>query len=126
MSKDDATWLNVVYLVFGILVAYIIHQTFTLVGVQTGWSERYDLWWPYAANAGAVFFGLIGVFLLRRNQERHEYMLAAIGELRKVTWPSADDTKKMTIIVVVVVAIFGALLAAMDLVFGKAISLLLT
>ena len=43
-----------------------------------------------------------------------------------MTWPSVEDTKKMTVIVVVVCAIFAVILAAFDVVWAKLFRLLLT
>ncbi len=126
MSKDDASWLNVFYICFAVIIGYIVFKSIETVGIQTGWAERYDAWWEYMANPSAVILGGFSAYWLRAKPERHEYLLTSIGEVRKVTWPSAEDTRKMTIIVCVVVAIFGALLAVMDLAFAKVISSMLT
>jgi preprotein translocase subunit SecE len=64
-------------------------------------------------------------FYLGSNKERHEYFLAAIGELRKVTWPSMPDTRRMTLIVCVVVGIFAVILAIFDFVWAKMLGLLI-
>jgi len=41
-----------------------------------------------------------------------------ITELRKVVWPSRQDTVHLTIVVVVVAVIMGAILGAIDVGFG--------
>lgn len=49
-----------------------------------------------------------------------------IGELRKVSWPTMPDARRLTTIVLVVVAITSIFLGLMDLIFSKLIGLLVT
>ncbi len=48
------------------------------------------------------------------------------AELRKVTWPSPQDTRKLTIVVVVVSSAVGALLGLVDWLFSVIISQVIT
>ncbi len=114
MQKDDATWLNAAYIVFGVCVAFVIWKALQTTAIQMGWYERIDTWFPFASTGVSAIVGIGATWYLRSVAERHDYFLASIGELRKVTWPSADDTKRMTLIVVVVVALFSAFLTAFD------------
>ncbi|MDE0744347.1 MAG: preprotein translocase subunit SecE [SAR202 cluster bacterium] len=41
-----------------------------------------------------------------------------IGELRRVTWPTTNETFRLTLMVLVVAAILGVVLGSADLVFG--------
>ena len=41
-----------------------------------------------------------------------------IGELRRVPWPTTNETFRLTLMVLVVAAILGVVLGAADLVFG--------
>jgi preprotein translocase subunit SecE len=41
-----------------------------------------------------------------------------IGELRKVTWPTRNETVNLTLVVVVVSAAIGGLLGAIDVFFN--------
>ena len=41
-----------------------------------------------------------------------------INELRKVVWPSREDTLHMAVVVVIVTIIFGAILGGIDVGFG--------
>ena len=41
-----------------------------------------------------------------------------ISELRKVVWPTREDTMYLAVVVVIVTIIFGALLGAIDIGFG--------
>ena len=113
MAKDDATWLNVAYVTFLLIMGYVAYQALELTGIQMGWVERYD-WFVYAATALAVVVGVGLTWYLRRDAERHDYFLSAIAELRKVSWPTWADTKRMTVVVCIVVAIFAVIVGMFD------------
>lgn len=119
MTKDDATWLNICYIVFALLVAYVVYQAVNTLGLQLGFLERYDEWFPIFSRVGSIIAGALAALWLRSDEERRDYHVAAIGEIRKVTWPSIPDTKRMTIVVVVVVAIFSVILTGFDVVWSK-------
>ena len=91
MSKDDATWLNVAYVCFALLVAYFAYSAIEMVGIQTGWAERLG-WYAVASTLGSLVVGALAAFGLRADKDRHEYLLQSVAELRKVTWPSWNDT----------------------------------
>lgn len=119
MGKDDATWLNIAYVVLAVIATYIGYKALATFGIQFGWSERYDEWFPAFNNIGGILIGALSVYWLRSSLDRREYHLASIGEIRKVTWPSFEDTKKMTIIVAVVVAFFSVVLGVFDVMWSK-------
>ncbi|MCB9228388.1 MAG: preprotein translocase subunit SecE [Deltaproteobacteria bacterium] len=75
---------------------------------------------------GALLAGGGAVLWLRSSISRREYHLSAIGEVRKVTWPSAADTKRMTLVVVVVVAIFSVILTIFDILWSKVLQFILS
>src|SRR5579859_1832222 len=102
MGKDDATWLNICYVLFALVAAFVGYKAIATAGVQFGWTERYDEWFPLLTRIACIALGATAVFWLRSSAVRREYYLSAIGEVRKVTWPSFEDTKKMTLIVAVV------------------------
>jgi len=124
MPKDDATWLNFFYVATAALGAYLSYELIYTTGVHQGWVERYDQWFPAVNNVGAVVLGVLIALWLRTKRDRHEYFLASVGELRKVTWPSAIDTRKMTVIVCVVVGIFAVILAGFDFVWARLLGIL--
>jgi preprotein translocase subunit SecE len=125
MTKDDATWLNVCYVAFACLSGFFCFEALDTLGLQTGWLERFD-WWSPAATFAALILGLLFSFLLRNNKERHEYFLASISELKKVQWPTWPDTKRMTIIVVVVVGIFAAVVGVFDVAWSRVLKTLIS
>ncbi len=124
MAKDDATWLNVSYVAFALLSGFFFFQAVQLVGVQTDWIEKYE-WFAAAATVLAAAFGIGLTIYLKSDKDRHEYLLSSITELRKVSWPTWADTKRMTLIVVVVCGIFAVIVGVFDVIWAKALNLLL-
>ena len=48
-----------------------------------------------------------------------------IGELRRVTWPSREETMRLSIMVIAVAAAIGAFLGVIDIGFGRLFSVIL-
>src|SRR5690606_21437663 len=88
MGKDDQTWLRIAFVVFFLLMTYIGHSAAKMLGIQMGWFERYDSWYPLAQLAFGLAVGGGLTLYLNSDPERKEYYLASIAELRKVSWPS--------------------------------------
>src|SRR3989338_9114191 len=109
MSKDDATWLKISYVIFGLIVAYIAFRAFETLGVHLGWVDKFD-WFATATQILGLVVGVGGAVWCGSSPERYEYHLGTVSEVRKVIWPSFPDVKKMTIIVAIVVAIFSVIL----------------
>ncbi len=95
-------------------------------GYRDGWIDRYQEWFGPFAVVLSLGLGAAVVLISRRNKEREAYLLESIAELRRVSWLSTDDTKKLTIIVCVVVIIFAAILAVFDLSWARVLGLILT
>ena len=49
-----------------------------------------------------------------------------VGELRKVSWPSIQDSRRLTVIVLVVMFLMSAVLGLLDFLFSQAITLLIS
>lgn len=52
-------------------------------------------------------------------QKSAAYLHDVRVELRKVSWPSWDDLRKSTGVIIVIVAIVGVIIGLMDLIFSK-------
>lgn len=125
MQKDDSTWLNVGLAGFAICVALVAWQGMTVLSLNMGWTDKFEAWLPAAIVILSLAIGGLASFWLNSDAERHEYFLACIAELRKVSWPSMDDTRKMTLIVCVVVVIFSAILTVFDVAWARLLKLLI-
>jgi len=63
-----------------------------------------------AARGGAGRGGVLGW--------RPRFVTDIISELRKVVWPTREDVMYLTVVVVIVTLILGAVLGAIDIGFG--------
>ena len=72
-----------------------------------------------ATSVGGVAVALVTFFGLLRNQVALVYTDEAITELRKVTWPSKDETVRSTAIVIGATLFFALSLAGFDFVWGR-------
>ena len=52
------------------------------------------------------------------------FLQEVIAELKKVTWPTRDETVKLTAVVIAISVIVGAFIGGLDSVFLRATSLL--
>ena len=106
---------RLVHLMFfgaGIVVAFVLVQSV-------------DWIWGYFAKPPAVFVDAIGVsvaaagtFLAWRNPMVFSTASEVAVELEKVTWPTRQETKWATVIVIVTVIIGAAVLSTYDLVWS--------
>ncbi len=55
-------------------------------------------------------------------QKIRQFFREVRSELRKVTWPSRDEVKVLTIIVVLFVAIFTAFIGVVDLILSRVVA----
>ena len=57
--------------------------------------------------------------MVRFFPEAFKYLEQVRNEIRKVTWPSWDDLRKTTTVIVIVVIIIGIIIGIMDFIFAK-------
>ena len=73
----------------------------------------------FAAAIAVLAFTAIG-------RQGREFLSEALFELRKVVWPTAAETRKITGVVLLVVMIISLILAGFDLVISSLVKLLLS
>lgn len=59
-----------------------------------------------------------------RKPRKRGFLRGVMSELKKVTWPSRKELGKFTLIVVVVVVVFAAIVGVMDFLFGELLRLI--
>ncbi len=50
-----------------------------------------------------------------------QYLRDVRSEVRKITWPSLEDLRRSTLVIIVVVIIIGIIIGIMDVLFSKII-----
>ncbi len=70
------------------------------------------------SNLLGIGIGVFGGIYLWRNEKAFAFVNEVAGELRKVTWPTADETRMSTIVTVVTTIIVALCLWAFDVLFS--------
>jgi len=88
-----------------------------LEAASWGLSNRTTLW--IAAMVPAGLFALLAllIFWLVNKSSIADFMIAAEGEMKKVSWSSKQEITVSTIIVVVVIVVMAILLGTTDIAF---------
>jgi len=75
---------------------------------------------PWSMPIAAVVFlaAMIGVAFVVNNKRFVDYLIASETELRKVAWPKRDELKRQTVVVIVTMLLFAALLLVADVIFA--------
>ena len=111
-----------------------------LLAVAVGWTlaNAFELVWrgigiprfnPFGVHdatwAATLVAGAALVYTLR-NPVWQDFANEVAIELRKVSWPTAKETRQSTIVVIVCVVVVSVILGSFDLIWSKLIKFLLT
>jgi preprotein translocase subunit SecE len=100
-KRDTLLWvLIVILLAVGIGANYYYHQ----------------IVWSLRVAVGIVFVGLLGLIALQTQQGKAALVFAkeARVELRRVTWPTRQETIQTTLLIVALVVIMALILWGID------------
>lgn len=118
----------------GVALTFIIGAIAAGVLVRSVvWSTMQAMVWEDPALAGpftlswllGVLGGVIGFFAIMRHSTSTAFVDETISELRKVTWPSRDETMGNTGVVVGATVFFALLLAVYDFAWAEITQLFL-
>jgi len=124
---DDITrWVNLSFIFASIILwwvyARLTETVMDLVGTQNVHVLGENL--TRATVIGLVLAAATG-FIAWRNKKVYEGALNVAREVKKVTWPTLDETKAATRTVVIVTIIVALILALFDAVFQRLTALIL-
>ena len=125
MQKDDRTWLNICLVCLVLIASLLFWKVITFVTFKYLPAYTNELWFNPLVILVAVGLGLAAVFLLQHDSEREEFLLGSVSEVRRVSWPTWEVTRKLTLIACIVVAIFSVILFVFDGIWGRILHLLL-
>jgi preprotein translocase subunit SecE len=112
---DPLFWLMALLLLIG---STLIPQY-----LQAYWAPASNVWVRVAAIAGSVVLALILLYATSQGKAFVVLLKDSKIELRRITWPTKNETLQTTWIVLAVVAVMAIILWLMDLFFGWAIQL---
>lgn len=128
MNNNNSRWVILGYVGLGLIFAWVLGQ-----GLQWGFYRLRDYGLrdiellganiTLAHAIGAVIALGVGMYFWRHeraNQGAHE----VVEELRKVTWPDAEDTRTSTVVVLVTTVIIALILWSFDFIWSWGTSLI--
>lgn len=123
MKNDGKKWINSAIALGSVLLGYLTYR-FT---IQLG--DWFDLEAKFAYFNGAsqglaLLVGLSGFLVILKNSKAYTFLNDVYGELVKATWADKDSVVKLTIGIIITVAICSGLLVAVDLGIQKLLGLL--
>ncbi|MBU6162709.1 MAG: preprotein translocase subunit SecE [Myxococcales bacterium] len=124
--EDLGKYVSIVYLVAGALLSWLFYRAFREVLL---WLEMSDA--SLAAGvtpsmlAGIVLGGGVTAYLWNRADVR-TFLGEVVEELSRVTWPTGEETRSSTIIVLVVAVLASFLVAIADYVWNGFTTLMLS
>lgn len=114
--QDIRRYVSIVYLAFGALAAWLFPKVFLEILALFGPSadRRLVADIPLSSILGYAAALALLIFLWK-NEKVHTWLTEVCDELSKVTWPTNEETRRSTMIVVLFSIALGCVLAVMDL-----------
>lgn len=105
-------WVQLAYMALGLLVLWMCDRI--IVSIWSKFAEPN----PTAATALAAVIGFAVAFAVYRNETANRVSREVVGELAKVTWPSSQETRVSTVVVIVTSIIAAMIIGAFDAVWS--------
>jgi preprotein translocase SecE subunit len=123
--EDLGKYVSLIYLAIGVLLAWVLYRATRELFL---WTEIAD-----AALVGGITTSVVaGVVLsagvtayLWKREDLRVFLGEVVEELSRVTWPTGNETRSSTIVVVVVAILASALVAVADYVWNGFTNLML-
>jgi preprotein translocase subunit SecE len=105
-------YVHIAFVVIALVLAFFLSNIFAWIGGAFGQSYSmmgFDLW-----SMLAVGVSFLVAFLLWRSPAVFGFAEEVADEIKKVTWPTLEETKTATWVVIAMVAIFSVALGIYD------------
>ncbi len=117
--------VNFCYFVGTIVIFYVLGKLLHQFWGQFGFRDRllvgqFGIPWAIAL----VVTGLIVVIALR-NEKVNPFLVEVVAELREVTWPTGQEVRSHTKVVILTVIVLALVLGAFDVLWAKVSKFLL-
>lgn len=111
-------WVNLIFAAAAIAIFIVLEKSFEWIGVSLLNPNFFDyevLGSYVRVRTVAALAGAVGIiFYLYRRPDSFSYLSEVVVELKRVTWPSMDETRRSTIVVIAFTILLSAYLAIVD------------
>ena len=122
-ETDSKKWINALLAVGALVFVNIVIRLLYQISEWTDMEAKIDNFRLLAQIFGLVM-GLVAFVVVLKNQRAYQYLSEVYAELIKVVWPDKDSTIKLTVVIVIGVAIAAIFLGLIDFGIGKLLGLL--
>ena len=121
-------WVNLIFASVALLSFIVFDKALTLLFENVDALNNAPLLGRYITTTSLIALVLAGIFTfwLYKKPNSFDYLSEVVVELRKVTWPSLDETKRSTVIVIVFTILLSAYLAVFDQIWKYLTDLIIT
>lgn len=120
-SEDSSKWINALVAIAALLSGFIVTKFVDQLGIWFDLEAKISSFSAISQGLGVVT-GLVVFVLILKNSKSSTYLQDVYNELLKVVWPSKDTTLKVTMGLVVALAICSGIFVFIDFVFKKILS----
>lgn len=118
-EKDPTRWAHAVFVVGAFVAAWVLTNLIDDMWA-IGWS-----YWPQigrpervVSNGAGILIAIVAAGLAWRRRDWFKFVTEVVVEVSQVTWPTRDETRAATVVVIVMTFICSGLLAGMDFVWS--------
>jgi len=121
-----ARYVNLSFVAIGLLAYLVLSELFTAILEIFGTGANMALIGHNFRLAELVaMVAAVGIAVaLKRNEKVSTYAMEVGNELSKVTWPTWNETKLATVVVIITTVVIALLLGVLDLAWGALSSLI--
>ena len=123
---DTRRYVVLFQLILAGAIWWTLTQALLLVWKAADWQRMEFFGGIHLANILAFFIAGSAVTYTLRHPGAQDFANEVAIELRKVSWPSAKETRQSTMVVIIVVVVVSLILGGFDFVWSKLIRSLLT
>lgn len=120
-SEDSSKWINALVALGALLAGFIVTRFVDQLGAWFDLEAKISNFSVLAQGLG-VLTGILVFVLVLKNSKSSNYLQDVYNELLKVVWPSKDATTKITMGLVVALAVVSGIFVFVDFVFKKILS----
>lgn len=121
-------WVNLIFASIAVMAFVVCDKTLKLIVANFDVLSDTSIFGRYITLTTliAVALAVAITFALYRKPGVIVYVSEVVAELRKVTWPSIDETKRSTLIVIVFTILLSGYLAIFDQIWKYLTGLIIT